>query len=97
MDFFHLVFILILHVWAYLSEVVLENTKKKAISQAVQRVLSHFGHTTAPAKDGIPFLRIDNFSQFLKSDCKSFTFFIIFSKWNELNSCVKKQKKGLTL
>ena len=29
MDFFHLVFILILHVLAYLSEMVLENTKKK--------------------------------------------------------------------
>ena len=85
MDFFHLVFILILHVLAYLSEMVLENTKKKAVSQAVQWVLSHFGHITAPAKDGIPFLRINNLSQFLKSDFKSFTFFIIFSKQNELN------------
>ena len=82
MDFFHLVFILILHVLAYLSEMVLENTKKKAVSQAVQRVLSHFGHITAPAKDGIPFLRINNLSQL---DLKSFTFFIIFSKQNELD------------
>ena len=36
---------------------------KKANSQAVQRVLSHFGHVTAPAKVGLPFLRINNLSQ----------------------------------
>ena len=73
---------------------VLENTEKKAVSQTVQRVLSLFGHITAPAKDGIPFLRINNLSQL---DLKSFTFFIIISKQKELNKCVKKQMKGLTL
>ena len=76
---------------------VLENTKKKAVSQAVQRVLSHFGHITAPAKDGIPFFRINNLSQFLKSDFESFAFSIIYSKQNELNQCVKTQMKGLIL
>ena len=40
---------------------IFENTKKKATSRAVQRVLSHFGQITAPAKDGIPFLGIKNF------------------------------------
>ena len=58
---------------------ILENTKKQAISQAVQRVLSHFGHFTAPAKDSITFLKIQNLSQFLKSDFKSFFYHIFLT------------------
>ena len=72
---------------------VLENIEKKVISQAVQRVLSNFVHIIAPAEDGIPFLRIKDLFQFLKSDFRSSTFFIIFSKQNELNLCVKKAKE----
>ena len=76
MDFFHLVFIL-----------VLEKTKKKAISQTVHRVLSHFCHNTATAKDGIPFLRIKKSSQFLKSDFKVLHFLSYFlNKMSEISA-----------
>ena len=39
--------------------------KQKAMLQAVHRVLSHFGHITAPAKDGLPFLGMKILFQFL--------------------------------
>ena len=80
MDFFCLVFFFCYYIYKHsYQKWHYKILKRKAISQAVQRV-SHFGQITVPAKVDMLFLRIKDLSQFSKFGFKSFAFFVIFSE-----------------